>query len=83
MPTVTITIQDVPDSDDEVNFGVVFDPPLEDDSIITAAQSEAAFIIEVMQRRASGQNLSQMADEMDDEEFGTIEPVDPPVVESN
>jgi hypothetical protein len=82
MPTVTITIQDVPDSD-EVNFGVVFDPPLEDDSIITAAQSEAAFIIEVMQRRASGQNLSQMADEMDDEEFGTIEPVDPPVVESN
>lgn len=66
MATVTITLAD-DGTEDGVLFRVQFDPPLKDDDMLTAAQSEAGWLIEVMQRRASGETLAQMAAEMDDD----------------
>lgn len=66
MAQVSITLAD-DGTDDGVLFRVEFDPPLKEDSLLTAAQSEAGWLIEVMQRRASGQSLAEMAVEMDDE----------------
>jgi hypothetical protein len=70
MNKVIIELSDT-DDDGGVSFHVEFDPPItNDDQILTPAQAEAAFMIEVMQRRASGQTLQQIAEEMDDEEYG-------------
>lgn len=70
MPTVTITLQDDDSEPDAIQFKVQFDPPINDETVVTAAQSEAAFLLEVMQRRASGQTLQEIANEMDDDEYG-------------
>lgn len=70
MPTVTITLQDDDSEPDAIQFKVQFDPPINDETVVTAAQSEAAFLLEVMQRRASGQTLQEIADEMEDDQYG-------------
>lgn len=71
MPLITITLEDTEEVDG-INFKVVFDPPINDDTVLSAAQSEAAFILEVMQRRASGETLAEIAEEMDDDEYGRL-----------
>lgn len=68
MPQVTIILED-DGTDDGVLFKVQFDPPLNDDDILTPAQSEAGWLIEVMQRRASGETLAEMSKDMDDEYY--------------
>lgn len=72
MAKVTLTIADDETEEDGVLFRVEFDPPLDDDQIITAAQSEAALILEIMQRRAMGETLKEIAEEVDDDEYGRI-----------
>lgn len=73
MATVTLTLADDDTDEDGVLFKVIFDPPLEDeDQVLTAAQSEAALILEIMQRRAMGESLKQIAEEVDDDEYGRI-----------
>lgn len=70
MAKVNIVIEDT-DDDGGVSFHVEFDPPVDTDvSVLSAAQSEGAFIVELMQRRASGETLTQIAEEMDD--YGTV-----------
>lgn len=68
MAKVTIELSD---SEEEggVNCRVEFDPPVstKDDEEVTVAQYEGAFLVEIMQRRASGQPLSQIAEEMEDD----------------
>jgi hypothetical protein len=80
MASVNITLSDT-DEDGGVAFRVDFDPPVEDtDIMLTPAQAEGAFIMEVMARRAQGESLSQIAAEMDEDEYGLVvggyEPVD-------
>jgi hypothetical protein len=73
MATVTLTLSDDETDEDGILFKVVFDPPIEDDDqVLTAAQSEAALILEIMQRRAMGESLKQIAEEVDDDEYGRI-----------
>lgn len=72
MAKVDLTLSD---SDEEggVSFKVVFDPPVEDDEKdLTPAQAEGAFIMEIMVRRAQGESLQQIAEEMDEEEYGLV-----------
>lgn len=72
MASVIITISDT-DSDGGVNVKAEFDPALEDDETeLTPAQAEGAFLIEVIQRRGSGQTLAEIASEMNDDEYGTL-----------
>lgn len=71
MGKITVVLEDT-DDDEGVSFHVEFDPPItNEDEYLTAAQAEAAFMVEIMQRRASGQTLEQIAEEMSDEEYGT------------
>lgn len=72
MPKVTMTIEDADDSGG-ISFSVEFNPSISnDETVLSPAQAEAAFMIEVMQRRASGQTLDQIAEEMADDEYGSV-----------
>ena len=56
-----------------VNFRVEFDPPLRDDlETLTHAQAEAAFLLEVMNHRAEGLSLSEIAELIDESEYGEV-----------
>lgn len=66
MAKVIFIIEDK-DDDDGVSCRVEFDPPVdsEEDLDASAAQSEAVFLLEVLQRHASGETLAEMAVDMD------------------
>lgn len=72
MAKVTLTLTDDETEEDGVLFRVEFDPPLTAETVLSAAQSEAALILEIMQRRASGESLHEIADAVDDDEYGRI-----------
>lgn len=72
MNRVIITLSDN-DDEDGVNLRVEFDPPLDRDAeTVSHAQAEAAFLIEIIKRRAQGQTLQEMANEVNEEEYGTV-----------
>lgn len=68
MAKVTISLEDT-EEEGGVACHVEFNPPVptEDDVEVTTAQYEGAFVVEVLQRRASGQTLTQIAEEMEDD----------------
>jgi hypothetical protein len=72
---VTLTFTDT-EEDGGVNFRVEFDPPLSSDESadVTHAQAEGMFIAEIMTRRAEGQTLAEMAEEIDDADYGEVIP---------
>lgn len=72
MAEVKIIITDT-EEDGGVNFRFEFDPPLRDDQdILTHAQAEAAFLLEVMNHRAEGLSLEEMVPLIDESEFGDV-----------
>lgn len=72
MAKFTLTLEDA-DDDGGIACRVEFDPPLTTEEVeATPAQCEGAFILEVLQRRASGQSLDQIADEMDEDEYPSV-----------
>jgi hypothetical protein len=72
MAKVNIVITDT-EEDGGVNFRVEFDPPIrEDQDYITHAQDEAGFILEIMQHRADGLTLKEIAEVMDEDEHGAV-----------
>ncbi len=72
MAQVNIIITDT-EEEGGVNFKVEFDPPIrEDQEYITHAQDEAGFILEIMQHRADGLTLKEIAEVMDEDEHGAV-----------
>lgn len=73
MAKFTLTLSDA-DEEGGIAAHVEWDPPLEsdDDSYATPAQCEGAFMLEVLQRRASGQTLEQIAEEMNEDEYPSV-----------
>ncbi len=68
MAKVYITLEDT-EEEGGVACQVEFNPPVqtEEEIELTTAQSEGAFLVEFLQRRASGQTMSQIAEEMEDD----------------
>lgn len=71
MAKVTLTLSDT-DEDGGVNFKVEFDPPGEEGDELTAAQSEAALVIDIIRLRAEGYNLGQIAETLNEADYGDI-----------
>lgn len=77
MAKVSIILSDT-EEEGGVSCHVEFSPGVDEATELTTAQSEGAFLIELLQRRASGQTLAQIAEEMqDDTTFGGLEVEEP------
>lgn len=74
MAEVNITLSDT-DEDGGVNLRVEFDPPVtQDQEELTQAQAEGALVLEIIRLRAEGNSLAQIAEQINEEDYGTIIP---------
>lgn len=71
MAEVKIIISDTEESG--VNFRIESSPPLDGtEEELTHAQAEAAFLLEIIEHRAEGFSLAEIAERVDDSEYGEV-----------